>query len=215
MRNISDKIWDDDWFAEQEPTGKLIWIGIISKVADDQGRFRNNADLVKSLLFPMTKTPDVNQVDLWLAMFITDGRLIAYEIGGKKLLQIANWWKYQDASQWMGQSEFPAPEGWQDWYRYQSKGRTIVVSLISKDNAGYGLCRRLDSGLHSGVNSGLCSDKVNDNVKEKENDKDNAPAVPVSPVQDKPAVNIFKLYEQSIGLVLVLCSSYLLISRPA
>jgi DnaD/phage-associated family protein len=171
MRNITPEIWTDDWFAEQEPIGKLVWIGIITRVSDDQGRFRHNAELVKSQLFPMSAHPTATEVDLWLATFIKDERLIPYEASGKKLLQVRNWWKHQGNANWMKASEYPAPPMWADWYKYQTKAGVVdshKAGGVEKPQAG--IQGYLVATQQATQQGGYVN--INDNVNVNHNSKD-------------------------------------------
>jgi len=174
MRNIHPEIWADDWFSELEPLGKLIWIGVISKVADDQGRFRNNAELVKSQLFPMTSTPGATEISLWLSSYATDGRLIAYDANGKSLFQVRNWWKYQNSSQWMARSTYPAPANWRDWWNINGKGRIPDTAPYPKETAGIyiPIYTPIDTPVYIPTDTQVKIEYVNDKEKVNDNDKD-------------------------------------------
>ena len=44
---IVSEMWEDDFFVSLSMIDRLIWIGIISACADDQGRLQDNANLIK------------------------------------------------------------------------------------------------------------------------------------------------------------------------
>lgn len=169
MRNIDDSIWRDEWFAAQDLLGRLLWLGIISRVADDQGRFLDNAELIKSDVFPMDKI-SADEIDSWITFFCVDGKVVRYVAGGKKLVQIVNWWRYQASSSWMGKSKYQAPEGWQDFWRFHSTGHKIEVSE--------------NWPLRNALPSALLIKEEEDNDKEEEEDKaDVETPAPASPDQ--------------------------------
>lgn len=163
MRNIDDSIWRDEWFASQEIMGRLLWIGILSRVADDQGRFLDNADLIRSDVFPMDKISG-DEIELWLTSYVQAGKVVRYIAGGKRLLQISNWWRYQASSSWMGKSKYLAPDGWRDFWRFHTVGHKIETSP--------------NWSLRSALPSALLSKEVKEEVKEEE--EDNATPLPTA-----------------------------------
>jgi hypothetical protein len=57
-RMINGDTFEDEFFTTLSIFDRLLWIGCITKLADDQGRFRDNAALIRSNLFPMDDIPD-------------------------------------------------------------------------------------------------------------------------------------------------------------
>lgn len=170
MRNINPDIWRDEWFAEQEPLAQLLWIGLISKVADDQGRFLFNHNLIKSDLFPMSEQVSAQDINVLLCTFRVDGKLIEYCYNGKGLLQVANWWKYQGSAAWMSESKYPPPEGWVDCWRYHGKGNELKKSPNwETKEAGY-----VSSTQGSKLRSELPSNDINEDVNGDSSNKKNA-----------------------------------------
>jgi len=162
MRHLDDSIWRDEWFSEQAVTGRLLWIGIITHAADDQGRFLDNSALVRSDVFPMDPIA-ADEIELWLTKFVGDKKLIRYESGGKKLLQVANWWKYQDGAQWMGKSKYMAPDGWTDFWRFHAKGDRnkieVSPSWAKRSEVSTSLGSQVDTSLsNSDLNSDIDTD---------------------------------------------------------
>ena len=56
-RMINGDTFEDEFFTTLSVFDRLLWIGCITKLADDQGRFRDNAALIRSNLFPMDDIP--------------------------------------------------------------------------------------------------------------------------------------------------------------
>ena len=54
-RMLTSDIFSDDIFMELDDVTRLLWIGLITICADDQGRFQNNDFLIKSQVFPADK----------------------------------------------------------------------------------------------------------------------------------------------------------------
>lgn len=125
-RMITSEIWEDDWFGELDFFHQALWIGLFSKCADDQGRLKDNAYLVRSSVFPYKDIP-VEEIDAAMAKFETDRRIIRYEVDGKRLVQIMNWWDHQPM-QWASFSKLPAPPGWSDRIRTRENNRYVEIN---------------------------------------------------------------------------------------
>jgi len=125
-RMINGDTFEDEFFTTLSIFDRLLWIGCITKLADDQGRFRDNVALIRSNLFPMDDIP-LNDIEKAIQLFSIDGRILRYEKDGKKLIQIVNWWKHQKP-RWASASNYPAPDGWVDRYRYHGEGNKILES---------------------------------------------------------------------------------------
>ncbi len=122
-RMISRAIWEDEWFGQLEALEQVIWIGLFSRCADDQGRFRDNALLVRSALFPYRNYPP-DEIGAALVNFAEAGRILRYEVNAKRYVQIVHWWEHQQG-QWAAASEYPAPEGWDDRIRTRTAGQYV------------------------------------------------------------------------------------------
>lgn len=123
-RMISSEIWEDDYFIELSLLERMIWIGLLTCSADDQGRMQDNARLIHSQLFPVDDLDD-SLIEKALEKFASAGKIVRYKSEGKKLIQITNWWRYQ-SPRWCGKSKYSPPEGWIDRERYHAVGGKIV-----------------------------------------------------------------------------------------
>ncbi len=123
-RMIDPEMWEDDFFVELSLFERLVWVGVLTGEPDDQGRFQDRAMLIRSHLFPDDDI-DVQTINAALEKFSAAGKILRYEKGGKKLIQIVHWWKYQ-AMRWAGPSKYPAPDGWTDRERYHGQGKVII-----------------------------------------------------------------------------------------
>ena len=119
-RIIASEIWQDDWYGSLPFFEKLLWIGLFSRCADDQGRLLDNAIVIRSLVFPYDDIP-VSEIENSLILYASGRKIIRYESGGKRYIQIVNWWDHQQG-QWATPSKHPAPEGWTDKVRSFIKG---------------------------------------------------------------------------------------------
>jgi hypothetical protein len=128
MRNLSPDIFMDDWFGSISPIQRLLWIGIITVMADDQGRFVNNPSTIKVKLFPYDNKITFEIVSASIKQFVKFHKLISYKFGmngsTKECLQIANWWKYQIKAGYAAESILPPPTGWTDRVHCHAKGIT-------------------------------------------------------------------------------------------
>jgi hypothetical protein len=126
---VSPELFDDEWFGQLHDREMLVWIGVFSRLRDDQGRFVENAALARARLFPYRDVPVVD-VQRALDRFVQDGRLHRYQVDGQRLLQIITWWEHQKP-QWATASKLPSPEGWTDRVRTRLRGEFYVVDWDS------------------------------------------------------------------------------------
>jgi len=148
-------------------------MGTITKLADDQGRLRDNAALIRSNIFPLDDVP-LNDIEQAIQLFSIDGRIVRYKKDGKKLIQIVNWWKHQKP-RWASASNYPAPDGWIDRYRYHGQGN-VIIELNWNKSGGYI------------ADSIVCEDE--DDVKDDDKSEDE---IKIS------TAAIFKSYQDNIG----------------
>lgn len=122
-RMMSSDMFFDDVFIKLDDITRLVWIGLVVAVADDQGRMQDNHLVIKSQLFPADmKSPA--KIASAIDTLINEGLLYRYTKNGKNLLQIVNWWKHQVPS-WASASTYPAPDGWIDREKYHCIGNKV------------------------------------------------------------------------------------------
>jgi hypothetical protein len=179
MRHIDPNTWQDEFFGTQlNVTERLIWLGLIASVADDQGRMLDNTALLRSLIFPYDDGLGLDVISGAIEKLAIASKIHRYQANGKSLLQIVNWWKYQSSASWMSPSKYPPPEGWQDCFRYHTAGNELVTSPNWKKRAG---------GFvpPTPLPSPLPRSDVNDDVDDKDDDeqkmKPDRQAPPTSP----------------------------------
>lgn len=153
-RLISGELFDDEFFGGLTMRQRVLWVGLLTACADDQGRFLANASLVRAKVFPFDDV-SLDQVQADLLVFIGAKRIYWYEVNGKELAQVLNWWKYQ-APAWASPSRFPAPDGWVDRVKAHTAGNKVVIQ--NWDQAGGFVGSALSNSVDSGLSSGLCSD---------------------------------------------------------
>jgi hypothetical protein len=146
-RAVDRFIWRDDWFGNLNHVQRLMWIGLVTSCADDQGRLANNPRLIVADLFPFDEQVNDELVRTIIENFIAAGKVYAYQVDSKKLLQIVNWWKYQSSAAWMACSKLPAPENWIDRFRYHGAQKKIIESNWDKSGGFTNLPSTLLSAL--------------------------------------------------------------------
>lgn len=134
-RLIAAKTFEDEWFGCLDDRTALVWFGLITTIADDQGRFPAISALIRSRLFAYRDVP-ISDVEGALEAFTAAGKLHRYEADGKTLLQIVNWWKHQRPT-WAQPSEYPAPKGWTDRARHRENGKYVVSENWEHGPAGF------------------------------------------------------------------------------
>ena len=194
-RMINSDMFEDENFITFDDVTRLVWIGLITKCADDQGRLQDNVLLIKAQLFPADKKT-ASRIGQSVEALVKSGMLSRYEKEGKTLLQINNWWKHQTPS-WASSSNYPAPDYWVDKEKYHSKGKTIVSNNWDQpggyvDNPGAD-----DTQLHSGyvaTTLELHSQDVNGDVKGDDEISTTATA-------REEISEIVKAYESEVGIL--------------
>ena len=132
-RLIYSDMFEDDEFGGMPIPVRLLWIGLIACMADDQGRLLENSTLIRSKVFAYDLEISVEDINQWLDLLVENGMLIRYTAKGKRLLQIRTWWKYQKPS-WAQESKYPPCQGWTDRIKVHSTGNK--VKMDNWDKAG-------------------------------------------------------------------------------
>jgi hypothetical protein len=125
-RLVDCAIWENDDFGGLTYFQQLLWIGLFTACADDQGRYLDNPHLIRAKLWPFTDVP-IEDIQDGMATFEALGWTKAYTADGKALGQILGWWEHQPM-QWAGYSKWQPPEGWQDRVRTRQGDRYICIN---------------------------------------------------------------------------------------
>lgn len=144
-RMIDPAIWQSETIAALTRNRRLLFIGLFSN-ADDQGRLRAHPALIRSLVFPYDDIP-LDEIEADLQAIAEQGSIHLYEAGGKRCLQIVNWWKYQ-SPQWAYPSKISPPDGWADRLRYRKDNQVLTQNW--KDPLPNGLPMAIGRGLDCG-----------------------------------------------------------------
>ncbi len=131
-RMIHAVMWEDEFFTSMPVFDRLLWIGLITVCADDQGRMQDSPAMVRSKVFPVDDIP-ISQIAESLNRVSVDGKILRYVSGKHKCIQIVNWWRHQKP-QWAARSIYPAYSGWVDRVRYHITKKEIYS--LNWDKAG-------------------------------------------------------------------------------
>lgn len=123
-RMIDPAFWRSESMAQLTESQRLLFIGIISN-ADDQGRMKAHAALIRSDVYPYDDKP-LKEIEADLEQISEVGSVTLYNVNGRQYLQIPGWWEYQ-SPQWAYPSKIPPPDGWQDKMRYR-KGNEVITA---------------------------------------------------------------------------------------
>jgi hypothetical protein len=126
FRSIDPSICQSETVAQLSYRQRDLWMRLIVTV-DDQGRLSANPTLIRAVVWPYDDI-DINNVEEDLRVLENKEFIFIYEVNEKKYLQIRNWQKYQAKAEWLAESKYPAPVGWNDRFRYHGKGRQIYQS---------------------------------------------------------------------------------------
>jgi hypothetical protein len=165
-RIINGHVWEDEFFLTLTIFERLLWIGVLTAAADDQGRLMDNAAMIRSKVFPVD---DISLAEVESAMqkFAQAGKIVRYERQGKRAIQIVNWWKHQ-TPRWAGESTLPAPKQWTDRWRYHgpggSQGGTIKTQNWEKAGG-------FDENYIARNTMPYINDDVNDDINDDVDDK--------------------------------------------
>lgn len=141
-RMLSSDIFEDDFFISLTMFERMVWIGMVVRCADDQGRLQDRSILIKSQIFPADVVAP-GEIEIAMEKFAEAGKVTRYKAGDKSLIQITNWWKYQ-TPQWAAKSKYPAPVGWVDREKYHAAGGKVIT--MNWDNpGGYSQVTSLDT----------------------------------------------------------------------
>ena len=148
-RLISSDLFEDEFIGGLDIFSRYLWVGLITACADDQGRLLANPSVIRAKIFPFDDY-SLQDIDTALRTFVHSGKLIAYQAGGKKLYQIASWWKHQ-APSWASPSKYIAPAGWVDRVKVHAKDNK--VTMLNWNIPG-GLPTPVPTPVPTGINEG-------------------------------------------------------------
>lgn len=194
MRNLDASTFTDDIIGQQSHRLRLLWIGLILAMADDQGRMEDKPIMMKLAVFPFDTKVTVNDIEADLKLLAKKNRIIRYTKDGRRLVQIVNWWKYQRNAQWASRSLYPPPAKWTDRIRCHERGHGTAVVIANWDHIGGLNSKKLPSRLGSPLPSRkvepskpLASREDEDEDEDNEKEEQASKAPPKKETTPKPA----------------------------
>jgi len=180
---IASDIFNDEFFCELSQTERLLWIGIIAQCADDQGRLQDKPHMINSRIFPDDNLP-TEIIMAGLDKFSKTGKIVRYEIGDKRLIQIIKWWIYQTPG-WASPSKYPAPDKWVDRVKVHVSGSVKVITRNWNMSGGFQDSDNQVTNVVGNIDECTLNDcdvKGDDDVKgEIESEGDNQPQYCANP----------------------------------
>lgn len=108
IRTIKPTFWSDEKIATLPRAIRLTFLGIISAMADDQGRCRANPRLVCAAVYPLDEDMTPAEMSVHLDMLAESSLVGLYEVSGEQYLYIVNWDKHQKINR-PTDSQLPSP----------------------------------------------------------------------------------------------------------
>jgi hypothetical protein len=87
---------------------RLTWIGLWTQ-CDDQGRTKDNTKLIKADVWPLDQV-SLADIEEDLMTLAAHGRIVRYEVDGRRYLEITNWGDHQSINR-PTPSKIPLPNG--------------------------------------------------------------------------------------------------------
>ncbi len=109
IRSVRPEFFTSLDVANLSHRARLTWIGLWC-YADDEGRGKDDARLVKAAVWPLDDDVTTLEVEADLAELAANGSLTRYEVAGARYFEIPNFKKFQRPNKPTG-SNIPNPSG--------------------------------------------------------------------------------------------------------
>lgn len=93
-RPLKTAFWDDDKVCRLSRDARLTLAGLITKMADDEGRFLATPVAISGALFPHDDLAPT-RVKRWLSEIEGEGIVHVYRVNGGTYGQLNTWFKHQ------------------------------------------------------------------------------------------------------------------------
>lgn len=137
-RLIKTGFWTDaDIIKALPPEGRLFFVGLWV-IADDSGCVEDDPFAFKVLVFPGDANITAEMLEGYRDVLVREGKLIPYEVGGKKCLYIKNFHKHQTLKN-CPPPEVPLPP-WIRWEPFESNpraGKYVVLEDVLQSSYGH------------------------------------------------------------------------------
>lgn len=108
IRSIKPEFWTDEKVCSLARPVRLTFLGIISAMADDEGRLKGDPRLVKAAVYPLDDDVDAATVRSHLEDLASARLIQRYRVNGEDYIQVVNWKKHQRIDKPTA-SRLPAP----------------------------------------------------------------------------------------------------------
>ena len=93
-RPLKTSFWDDDKVARLSMEAQLALAGLITKHADDKGRFVATPQAIGGAVFPLRDIAPA-RMKRWLAEIECEGLIVIYKVGSATYGALPNWHRHQ------------------------------------------------------------------------------------------------------------------------
>jgi hypothetical protein len=205
MRNIDPRIFKDEFIGNQSPWLRLLWIGMVDLLADDQGRMLDEAAVIKISLFPYDLKVTALDIESYLKLLSKHKKILRFQSkDGRSIIQIINWWRYQSSAQWSGRSLYQAPPKWTDRIKSHERGHGSSVIMEHWNETGGFNSKPTTLGdkvshkvSDKVIGKGRREDEDEDEDEDEENIKD-LPTIPTLPPSQAQAGKVGKVQNKTI-----------------
>jgi len=132
IRSIKPELRTSEVVASWPIPVRYFWV-LLWGYADDHGRGKDNARLIKADAFPLDDDVTAAEVEEWMSLLAADGVIVRYQVGGERFFQVTNWLEHQ-RPQHPSASKIPDPEDAHETFVNASGGPT--ETFIPEQGAG-------------------------------------------------------------------------------
>jgi hypothetical protein len=125
IRTIKPSFFKSDDVSALPLRARLTWIGLWTQ-CDDQGRTKDHTRLIKADIWPLD-TVSLADIEEDLSTLAAHGRIVRYEVDGKRYLEVTNWSEHQKIDR-PSKSTIPPP----------TNGHRALVEDSTSTRAGKG-----------------------------------------------------------------------------
>lgn len=93
IRNIKPEFFTSEAVSALPLRARLTWIGLWVH-CDNHGRARDNVRIIKGAVWPLDDV-SLKDIEEDLATLADHGRIVRYEVDGKRYLEVTNWGEHQ------------------------------------------------------------------------------------------------------------------------
>jgi hypothetical protein len=134
-RMFSPEIRKSKNFAKLNFYQRDLFHGLIESCADDQGRMLADPHVIKAAVWTWDDI-SIEQVQSDLDV-LAGGKfpfILFYDVDEVRYIQVIKWWKWQQGMSYASPSLYPAPAGWTDRIKINTKGNKPMI--INWDKTG-------------------------------------------------------------------------------